>query len=123
MSREIKFKAPELEPKDELDEIRATANIDEDIIVEAILITPFLYGIQSDLLSKDEVEHRVLGYKNTDGYKETKAKLQALITQRELRARIDELRPLRIPTQTLRDQVDDRIAQLKSNQQGGSDER
>ena len=35
--------------------------------------------------------------------------------QAEKEARIDELGRLRIPTQTLRDQVDDRLAQLRED--------
>lgn len=36
---------------------------------KAIMIG-FLYGIQSDFLSADEVRHRMAGFRHTQGYKE-----------------------------------------------------
>jgi len=47
----------------------------EDKIDQAIVIG-FLYGIQSDSLEAEEVQHRVAGFRHTKGYKEAKALLE-----------------------------------------------
>jgi len=38
--------------------------------LDTTIIVGFLYGIQSDLLSYDEIEHRLAGFRHTQGYKE-----------------------------------------------------
>jgi len=49
--------------------------------IEAILTIGFLYGIQSDFLPKEEIAHRVAGYKNTAGYKESRVVLLQLLNE------------------------------------------
>lgn len=48
-------------------------------VLEAVIVVGFLYGIQSDLLPKEEVEHRIAGFKNTKAYKEAEAALQEIM--------------------------------------------
>ncbi len=43
--------------------------------IEQCIIIGFLYGIQSDMLSADEIQHRVAGFKHTKGFKEAKQAL------------------------------------------------
>lgn len=43
---------------------------DLDTKLSESIVTGFLYGIESNLLSDDVVEHRVAGFRHTKGYKE-----------------------------------------------------
>ena len=49
---------------------------------KAIMIG-FLYGIQSDFLSADEVRHRMAGFRHTQGYKDA---IELINTQKRLYA-------------------------------------
>jgi len=48
------------------------------------IIAGFLYGIESDRLSREEVSHRVAGFRHTKGYEEA----LALFTQKETRTAV-----------------------------------
>lgn len=58
---------------------------------EVAIVTGFMYGVQSDLLPKDEVRHRIEGFKATQGYKEALTLLEADRKKHEIEARYDEL--------------------------------
>ncbi len=58
----------------------------QDQEIEKILLVGFLYGIQSDLLPKDELVHRVAAFKHTKGYREAKQYLNNLITKQKIEA-------------------------------------
>ncbi len=48
--------------------------------VDEAIVVGFLYGIQSDRLPVEEVQHRVAGFRHTKGYKEaTQAITQAML--------------------------------------------
>lgn len=53
--------------------------------IEMALVAAFMCGIQSDFLSKEEIQHRIAGFKHTKWYKEPREAIQRLIVE----ARID----------------------------------
>jgi len=48
----------------------------DNTAMELPIIAGFLYGIQSDFLSDEEVRHRVAGFRTTKGYKEAMQLIQ-----------------------------------------------
>lgn len=56
------------------------------VTIDDLIIIGFLYGIQSDLLSKDEVEHRVAGFKHTKGFKESKLAINKIVNEAKIEA-------------------------------------